>query len=72
MDAAITPARIAMSMTMRDTLEWGTPVLHMRPSDGNLLCHQRRRRDLPGNDTIAATQTPNGDSGEARPNRNGR
>src|SRR5271157_295499 len=36
-DAAVTEARIAISMTMNDTFEWGTPVLHMRASDGHLF-----------------------------------
>jgi hypothetical protein len=36
-DAAVTEARIAISMTIRDTLEWGTPVLHMRANDGHLF-----------------------------------
>jgi hypothetical protein len=36
-DAAVTDARIAISMTMGDTLEWGTPVLHMRAKNGHLF-----------------------------------
>jgi len=36
-DAAVTEARIAISMTMNDTMEWGTPVLHMRSNDGHLF-----------------------------------
>jgi CHAT domain/NACHT domain len=36
-DAAVTEARIAISMAMNDTLEWGTPVLHMRADNGCLF-----------------------------------
>ncbi len=36
-DAAVTEARIAISMTMNDASEWGTPVLHMRANDGHLF-----------------------------------
>jgi hypothetical protein len=36
-DAALTEARIAISTTMGDTFEWGTPVLYMRSSDGRLF-----------------------------------
>ncbi len=36
-DAAVTEARIAISMTTNDTLEWGTPVLHMRADNGHLF-----------------------------------
>ena len=36
-ESAVTLARIAMSMTMRDSFEWATPVLHMRSPDGRLF-----------------------------------
>ncbi len=36
-DEAVTEARIAISMAMVDTMEWGTPVLHMRSVDGQLF-----------------------------------
>jgi hypothetical protein len=36
-DAAVSEARIAISMTIDDTLEWGTPVLHMRADNGHLF-----------------------------------
>ena len=36
-DAAVTEARIAISMTMNDASEWGTPVLHMRADNGHLF-----------------------------------
>ena len=36
-DAAVTEARIAISMMMNDTIEWGTPVLHMRSNNGHLF-----------------------------------
>ena len=34
---AVTEARIAISMTVRESFEWGTPVLHTRASDGHLF-----------------------------------
>jgi hypothetical protein len=36
-DTAVTEARKAISMSMGSSLEWGTPVLHMRAPDGVLF-----------------------------------
>ncbi|RPH55633.1 MAG: CHAT domain-containing protein, partial [Chloroflexi bacterium] len=36
-DAAVSGARISMSLLMDDTLEWATPVLYMRSQDGVLF-----------------------------------
>jgi hypothetical protein len=36
-DAAVTEARKAISMALGRTVEWGTPVLHMRSPDGVLF-----------------------------------
>lgn len=36
-DAAVTEARKAISLAFDYTLEWGTPVLHMRPPNGQLF-----------------------------------
>jgi hypothetical protein len=36
-DAAVSGARISMSLLMDDTLEWATPVLYMRSPDGVLF-----------------------------------
>lgn len=36
-DAAVSEARIAMSLAGVESLEWGTPVLHMRSPDGRLF-----------------------------------
>ncbi len=36
-DAALTEARQAISMELKPTVEWGTPVLHMRSPDGRLF-----------------------------------
>jgi hypothetical protein len=36
-DAAVTEARIAITMHTSDTAEWGIPVLYMRSSDGRLF-----------------------------------
>jgi hypothetical protein len=36
-DAAVTEGRVAMSISLPNTLEWGTPVLYMRASDSLLF-----------------------------------
>jgi len=36
-DAAVVEARKAVTMAVKNTVEWGTPVLHMRSSDGVLF-----------------------------------
>ena len=36
-DAAVTEARIAISLAVNNTVEWGTPVLYMRAPDGVLF-----------------------------------
>lgn len=36
-DAAVAEARKAVSLSARNSLEWGTPVLHMRSPDGMLF-----------------------------------
>ncbi len=36
-DGAVTRARLAIRMKSRNTLEWATPVLHMRSKDGKLI-----------------------------------
>ena len=33
-DAAVTEARKAISLAVNHSVEWGTPVLHMRAPDG--------------------------------------
>jgi hypothetical protein len=39
-DVAVTEARKAISLGLEDSVEWGTPVLHMRSSDGALFTVQ--------------------------------
>jgi len=41
-DAAMSEARKAISFTMANTLEWGTPVLYLRASDGRLFDIERQ------------------------------
>lgn len=41
MDAAVAEARIAVSVAMTNTIEWGTPVLYMRSPDGVLFDIQK-------------------------------
>jgi hypothetical protein len=36
-DAAVAQARVAVSIALKDSLEWGTPVLYMRSPDGALF-----------------------------------
>ncbi|MFQ5629508.1 MAG: CHAT domain-containing protein, partial [bacterium] len=36
-DASVTEARKAISIALDDSMEWGTPVLHMRSPDGRLF-----------------------------------
>lgn len=36
-DAAVRDARLAVSLTRPDSLEWGTPVLYLRQSDGRIF-----------------------------------
>jgi WD40 repeat protein len=36
-DAAVADARKAVSLARRNTLEWGTPMLHMRTPDGHIF-----------------------------------
>ncbi len=36
-DGAVQEARIAISMALGDSVEWGTPVLYMRSPDGTLF-----------------------------------
>ena len=43
-DAAVAEARIAVNIAMTHTIEWGTPVLYMRSSDGALFEIQKFRQ----------------------------
>jgi Cdc48 subfamily AAA family protein/CHAT domain-containing protein/ClpA/ClpB-like protein len=45
-DATVTEARKAMSMALPNSLEWGTPVLFMRSSDG-ILFHLKQSQIKP-------------------------
>ena len=54
---AVTEARIAISMTVRESFEWGTPVLHMRASDGHLFDINVARAIFPET-TEASPQKP--------------
>ncbi len=54
---AVTEARIAISMTIRESFEWGTPVLHMRASDGHLFDINVARAIFPET-TEASPQKP--------------
>ena len=63
-DGAVQEARIAISMALGDSAEWGTPVLHMRAPDGTLFRVDmagaifRRPAELPPATTPASEQAP--------------
>ena len=47
-DAAVAEARKAVSMALPDTMEWGTPVLYLRASDGRIFDIPRGAPPPPG------------------------
>ncbi len=47
-DAAVTEARKAVSVALPDTMEWGTPVLYLRASDGRIFDVSRGARERCG------------------------
>lgn len=44
-DAAVAEARKSISLSILNTMEWGTPVLHMRSPDGVLFIVQQQRQE---------------------------
>jgi hypothetical protein len=46
-DTAVAEARVAMSLALPNTLEWGTPVLYMRAQDGRVFTVQDVPRHAP-------------------------
>lgn len=44
-DAAVVESRVAISMAVNNTVEWGTPVLFMRSPDGVLFRKQETRQE---------------------------
>jgi hypothetical protein len=46
-DLAVRDARLAMSLARPNSLEWGTPVLYLRPSSGQLFVPTAARRPRP-------------------------
>ena len=46
-DAAVADARLAISIGLHGSVEWGTPVLHMRAPDGVLFRFDRRAAPAP-------------------------
>ena len=51
-DTAVTEARKAVSMEVANTVEWGTPVLYMRASDGVLFGVEGRNRVTPRHNSL--------------------
>jgi len=41
-DAAVSEARLAINLSVNNSLEWGTPVLHLRAPDGALFALENR------------------------------
>lgn len=61
-DVAVAEARIALSVSLTNTLEWGTPVLYMRSPDGVLFKIKKRSissifRKRKGKEEMKETQT---------------
>ena len=52
-DTAVAEARVAMSLALPETLEWGTPVLYMKAQDGRVFTVQ----DVPPHDPLAEKMT---------------
>jgi hypothetical protein len=48
-DAAVAEARKAISLALPHSVEWGTPVLHMRAPDGVLFDVRERKENGPSN-----------------------
>jgi hypothetical protein len=46
-DLAVRDARLAVSLARPNSLEWGTPVLYLRPSSGQLFVPVPRKPDAP-------------------------
>lgn len=57
-DAALGEARKGIALAIPNTLEWGTPVLHMRAPDGVLFKLSGRRSRRPVADAVAPAATP--------------
>ncbi len=53
-DSAVSDARKAIKMALGDTVEWGTPVLHMRARDGVLFRVDLRSALFRGTTPVAA------------------
>ncbi|HLW00181.1 MAG TPA: CHAT domain-containing protein [Ktedonobacterales bacterium] len=55
-DAAVSEARKAISLEIANTLEWATPVLYMRSSEGALFEIEQKSASQP--EPVQRTQTP--------------
>lgn len=51
-DAAVSEARVAVSVAINNSFEWGTPVLHMRAPDGAVFSMQPPAADVLVDETI--------------------
>lgn len=57
-DAAVSEARKAVSFAVADTVEWGTPVLFMRASDGRIFDIARAPQQATSAPTLPPTAAP--------------
>ncbi|MDQ3449252.1 MAG: CHAT domain-containing protein [Chloroflexota bacterium] len=57
LDAAVAEARKAVSVSISNTVEWGTPVLYMRSPDGVLFRVQDRQKARPNETAVIPTQS---------------
>jgi tetratricopeptide (TPR) repeat protein len=67
-DAAVTEARKATSLALAHTLEWATPVLHMRSPNGHILDIKKpgEATDEAQNHAAGASRPPEGGQTQAR------
>ena len=57
-DAAVVESRVAISLAVHNTVEWGTPVLYMRSPDGVLFKMQEAGSKTQGTEAVAVIESP--------------
>ena len=57
-DAAVVESRVAISLAVHNTVEWGTPVLYMRSPDGVLFKMQDAEGKTQGAEAVAVIESP--------------
>lgn len=56
-DAAVVESRVAISLAVHNTVEWGTPVLYMRSPDGRLFRMQEAGSKMQEEDVAAISKS---------------